>query len=254
MPRAGSLIAVLSIGEASRPSRVMVLSEVTRVCLIMVFGAGRLQCMARVLRNTPLPIGPREIDQPPPLRDFAPRQPRREFRSGNGLLLPIELGFFLPHRQHEHGEFSCGGHGRLREASSSCKANSPALQGRKFPHSCDQGCCGLEQQAPHDSVAAFRHPARPVHCAGLVPFWCQPEKGAYIRGLAEPRWFIDQRDEIQRHHRPDAGNGHQTARYGMVAGHLLHGSIEIGGSVACVAMKASAITPNSGSVSPAAAS
>ena len=90
-------------------------------------------------------VGPREIDQPPSLRGFAPRRPRRKFRSDNGLLFPSELCFFLPHRQLEHGEFSCGCHGRLREASLSCKADSPAFQRRKVLDPCEQGRRGLEQ-------------------------------------------------------------------------------------------------------------
>ncbi|TCS59759.1 hypothetical protein EDD52_11962 [Primorskyibacter sedentarius] len=90
-------------------------------------------------------VGPREIDQPPSLRGFAPRRPRRKFRSDNGLLFPSELCFFLPHRQLEHGEFSCGCHGRLREASLSCKADSPTFQRRKVLDPCEQGCRGLEQ-------------------------------------------------------------------------------------------------------------
>jgi len=91
------------------------------------------------------PTGPREIDQPPPLRDFAPRQPRREFRSGNGLLCPGEFGFVLPQRQHQHGEFSRGGHGRLREASPPRKTDSPTFQRREFLHPSDQGRRRLEQ-------------------------------------------------------------------------------------------------------------
>ena len=129
-----------------------------------------------ILRSTPLPIGPREINQPPPLRDFAPRQPRREFRSGNGLLLPSELGFFLPHRQHKHSEFSCGCHCCLREASASCKANSPALQSRKFPHSCDKGVAASNSRLRMTPSPHFN--TRPDQ--STAPDWC--------RFGVSPRW------------------------------------------------------------------
>ncbi|WP_298852827.1 hypothetical protein [uncultured Ruegeria sp.] len=52
-----------------------------------------------------IPSAQHEIDQPPPLRDIAPRRLGREFRSGNGFLCPLELGFSLPQRQHQHGAF-----------------------------------------------------------------------------------------------------------------------------------------------------
>ncbi len=53
--------------QATDPSGVMVLFEVTHgLRLSMASGGGRLQCMDRVVQNALLPIGPREIDQPPP--------------------------------------------------------------------------------------------------------------------------------------------------------------------------------------------
>lgn len=72
-PLAGSLIAALSSGGMDIPSGVMVLSEVTLVAphdgfrrwVVAMYGAGS--------QIDPHPIGPREIDQPPPPRDSAPR-------------------------------------------------------------------------------------------------------------------------------------------------------------------------------------
>ena len=62
--------------------------------------------MDRVVQNDLHPIGPREIDQPPPLQDIASRNRGPEFGSGFGLLFPLELGFGLPQRQHKHREFT----------------------------------------------------------------------------------------------------------------------------------------------------
>ena len=64
------------------------------------------------------PIGPHEIDRPPPLPDFAPCQPRREFRSGSGLLCPFEFGLVFPERQHQHRKFPRGRDSCLGEAAS----------------------------------------------------------------------------------------------------------------------------------------
>ena len=70
--------------KATDPSGVMVLFEVTRsLRLSMASGGGRLQCMDRVVQNDLHPIGPREIDQPPPLRDIASRH--RGGNSGQAL-------------------------------------------------------------------------------------------------------------------------------------------------------------------------
>ncbi len=65
--------------KATDPSGVMVLFEVTHsLRLSIASGGGRLRCMDRVVQNALHPIGPREIDQPPLLRDIAPRH-----RGGN---------------------------------------------------------------------------------------------------------------------------------------------------------------------------
>ena len=68
----------------------MVLFEGTHgLRLSMASGGGRLQCMDRVVQNTPHPIGPREIDQPPPLRDIASRH--RGGTSGQAMASFVHL-------------------------------------------------------------------------------------------------------------------------------------------------------------------
>ena len=65
-----------------------------------------------------------------------------------------------------------------------------------------------------------------------MPLWCKPEERANIRCPAEPVWIIDQGNETERVHRPDARNGHQTARDGVRLGFSLHGFVEIIGRLA----------------------
>lgn len=83
MPRAGSLIAVLSSGKQVVRQGSWFSSRSPGLRLSMASGGGRLQCMDRVVQNAPHPIGPREIDQPPPLWDFASR--RRGGNSGQAM-------------------------------------------------------------------------------------------------------------------------------------------------------------------------
>lgn len=77
-PRACSLIAALSSGKQLIRLGSWFSSRSHGLRLSMASGGGRLQCMDRVVQNAPHPIGPREIDQPPPLRDIASRH-----RGGN---------------------------------------------------------------------------------------------------------------------------------------------------------------------------
>lgn len=80
--------------KATDPPGVMALFDVTNCLrLSMASGGGRLQSMDRVVQNAPHPIGPREIDQPPPLRDIASRH--RGENSGQAMASFFHLNSVL---------------------------------------------------------------------------------------------------------------------------------------------------------------
>lgn len=126
-----------------------------------MYGSGCAECSA-----SHRPARDRPTSAPSGLR-FPP--PGREFRLGYGLLFPFELGFVLPHCQHQHREFPSGCNGRLGKAASSSKSDCPAFQRRELLHPTDQGRRRLEQQAPHGSIAASRDAPGPIHFSGLMP-------------------------------------------------------------------------------------
>ena len=127
-PRAGSLIAALSSGKQlirpgswfSSRSHGIAPQHGIRWWSSPKYGSGCAECSAshRPARDRPASA--------PSGHCFPP--PGREFRSGYGLLFPLELGFSFPKCQHKHCEFASGGNCRLGEASSRSKSDSPAFQ------------------------------------------------------------------------------------------------------------------------------